>query len=76
MGLFNSKKVQNEGDSQVTVLNHVVEHTEAHVYQEGLLLVILALVIVLVAVQIYKIYIKCSRKQALKAARTVAALQV
>lgn len=76
MGKSNSKTVENSGDPQVIILNQLEAHAEMHVSHEQKLIVIMIVVILQFAMTLYVIYRKHTRKEALKAAKSMATLQV
>ena len=66
------KKVQVSGDPQVQILNKLVIHEEIQTQHELKLNIILALVAIQLIITLYRLYKEHSRKQALKAAKSVA----
>lgn len=74
MGLFSSKKVANNGDHQTQVINHLESHTEILDQTEIKLWLILIVVCAQLLLLVYKMHKKQSRRQALKAAKSVAAV--
>lgn len=75
IGKPNSKTVNNRGDPQTIIINQLEEHTEWHASHELKLTVILVAVVFQFLITCYLLWKKQSRKQALKAARSVAQLQ-
>ena len=75
MGNSKSKTSQVSGDPQVQVLNHLEVNEEHQVDHELKLTIILVVVLIQLIIMICKTYTKYSRKQALKAARSIAAIQ-
>ena len=72
MGSTKSKSTQVSGDPQVQILNHLESNSEAHVDHDVKLTVILVLVAFQLALQVFQLYKRYTRTQALKAARSVA----
>lgn len=72
MGKTNSKVSQNTGDPQVQILNQLSVNGELHEAHEEKLLYILIIVSVHLAFTVYNMYKLYTKKQALKAAKTVA----
>ena len=73
IGSTKSKSPQLNGDPQVQVLNHLELNAEAHADHEiKMTLTMVVLQLLLTAIKWYK---KNTRTQALKAARSVAAIQ-
>lgn len=75
MGKSNSKIVNNSGDPQNVIINQLEEHSEHHTAHDLKLTVILVAVVLQFLLICYLLLKKHSRKQALKAARSVAQLQ-
>lgn len=74
MGKTQSKKVQVSGDPQVQILNQLEIHEEIQTQHELKLNIILALVAIHLLITLYKLYKEHSRRQAIKAAKSVADL--
>lgn len=70
MGKSNSKTSQNSGDPQVNIQNQLEVHEEYHQVHEMKLTIILCVVVVQLAVTLYKMYKRYSRAQALKIAKS------
>lgn len=75
MGKSNSKSVSNTGDPQVVVLNQLEAHAEMHDSHDIKLTIILVIVSVQLVAQAYILWRKHSRRQALRAAKSVLELQ-
>ena len=75
MGSTKSKSSQVSGDPQVQVLNHLELNAEAHADHEIKMNIILVVVVLQLLLLTIKWYKKSTRSQALKAARSVAAIQ-
>lgn len=75
MGNNKSKTTQNSGDPQVQILNELAIHEEYHADHDFKLNVILALVGLQLAVMFYQLYKIHTKKQAMKAAKSVANIQ-
>lgn len=75
MGLYSSKKVENNGDPQVTIINHLENHAKMHEAQQIALSIMLVLVVAFAVLKLYRAYKECTKVQALKAARAAAVLQ-
>lgn len=74
MGKTQSKKAQISGDPQVAVLNQLEIHEELHTQHEFKLSLILVLVTIHLLITLFRLYKGHTRKQALKAAKSVADL--
>lgn len=74
MGKTQSKKVQVSGDPQVQILNQLDIHEELHNQHDLKLDIILVIVCIQLLITLYKLHKEHNRKQALKAAKTVADL--
>lgn len=74
MGNDKSKESHNSGDPQVQVLNTLEIHAEQHKQHEFKLTIILVIVSVQLLLTMYKLYKEHTRKQALKAAKTLSDL--
>lgn len=74
MGLLSSKKVANNGDHQTQVINHLESHTEILDQTELKLWLIIIVVCAQLLLLVYKMHKKQSHRQALKAAKSVAAV--
>lgn len=72
MGKPQSKVSQNTGDPQVQVLNQLELHEEYHASHDMKLTIILVVVCAQLAIAIYRMYQKHSKKQAVKAAKSIA----
>lgn len=75
MGLFNSEHVENSGDHQTHIINHLESHTDALAKSDLKLWIVIALLVAQWLLILYKHHKKQSRQQAIKAARSIAALQ-
>lgn len=75
MGKSSSKSVKNTGDPQVVVLNQLEAHAEMHESHEFKLTLILIIVALQMVIQAYILWKKQSRRQAMKAAKSVVELQ-
>ena len=76
MGTSQSRSVHNSGDAQVNVINTLEGHTVAHDNHELKLWVILVAVIMQLLFLSYKEHQRAAKKRALKAAISVAKLDV
>ena len=74
MGKTQSHSAQNTGNAQVNVINQLEAHSEAHEGHELKLWLILSLVVIQTAILLYKQYTKSMNRCALKAARSVIAV--
>ena len=74
MGKTQSRSAQNTGDAQVSVINTLEAHSEAHEGHELKLWLILSLVALQTILMSYKYYIKSANKRAMKAARSIAGI--
>lgn len=74
MGTTESKNTENKGDPQVQVLNRLEVHESLHQKNDIKLNIILILVVLQLLIMFYRMYKEHSRKQALKAAKSVSAL--
>lgn len=74
MGKTQSKNSENVGDAQVTVIQTQEQHSIDHEAQQLLLWLILVAVLIQLAIKLYETYKQRERKIALKAARSVAAM--
>lgn len=74
MGKTQSKKVQVSGDPQVQILNQLEIHEEVQIQHELKLNIILTLVAIHLLITLYKLYKEHQRRQAIKAAKSVAEL--
>ena len=75
MGSTKSKSSQVSGDPQVQILNQLELHAESHTDHDLKTTIILAVVVLQLLLAGIKWYKKHTRTQALKAARSVAAIQ-
>lgn len=75
MGEKQSKVLQNSGDPQAQILNQLDVHEELYHDLENKLLIILAIVIIHLAITLYRIYKENSKRQVINAAKTVADLR-
>lgn len=75
MGNNKSKTALNSGDPQVQILNELAIHEEYHADHEFKLNIILALVGLQLAVMFYQLYKLHTKRQAMKAARSIANMQ-
>ena len=75
MGSTKSKSSQVSGDPQVQILNQLEVHAESHADHDLKTSIILAVVVLQLLLAVMKCYKKHTRTQALKAARSVAAIQ-
>ena len=64
MGKSYSRSIENKGDAQVSVINTLENHSEAHDGHEVKLWTILALVIILLAFTVHREYAKIIKKRA------------
>ena len=64
----------NNGDAQINIVNTLNSHSEKHYNHELKLYLILFVVTLQLILTLYKIYKNFYRRQALKAAKTVSAL--
>ena len=71
-----SRNVHNSGDAQVNVINTLEDHTVAHDSHELKLWIILGAVIAQLLLLLYKEHQRAAKKRALKAAVSVAKLDV
>lgn len=76
MGKNQSKSTNNAGDPQVTVINTQEQHTADHEQQSLLLWLILIVVILQLVIKLYETYKKREKRIAMKAARSIASLNV
>lgn len=76
MGTTESKSEDFTGDAQVQVVNRLDAHTDEHEAHEFLLCAILTVVCVKLAITLYQLYVKREKRNALRAARAVAPLNV
>lgn len=76
MGKTNSKPVNNSGDPQFLIQNQLETHAEMHESHDLKLTVIMVIVCLQLAITVYVMYKKHSRREALKVAKSVASLQV
>lgn len=74
MGTTESKNTENKGDPQVQVLNRLEVHESLHQKNDIKLNIILILVVLQLLIMFYRMYKEHSRKQALKTAKSVSAL--
>lgn len=75
MGKTQSKSANN-GDAQVTVIQNQELHSEEHEQQSLMLWLILVVVIMQLVIKLYQMYKNREKKIALKAARSIAAINV
>lgn len=75
MGKPNSKTVNLSGDPQVMIMNTLEAHSALHEDHDLKLSIILAAVVTQLLVTAYILWKKHTRRTALKAAKSVAALQ-
>lgn len=77
MGNSDSKdqEVKQIGDQQVTVIENQEVHTEMHSQHEAKLWIIIGMLTFIIALNLTKIVINKCRKEAYKAARSMAAAQ-
>lgn len=76
MGHTESKTADNSGDANVQIVNRLDAHTDAFETHQFILWVILALVALQLTITLYQLYVKREKRNALKAAHTVAQLTV
>ena len=75
MGKTQSKSVKTSGDPQVNVLNALDFHSEWHEGHNYKLDIILAITLTHMLISMWTIYKSHARKQAIKAAKSVAELR-
>ena len=76
MGKTQSRNVGSSGDAQVNIVNSLEDHSAAHESHELKLWIILVVVIAQLLILLYKQNQRAAKKRALKAAVSVAKLDV
>lgn len=74
MGTTESKNTENTGDPQVQVLNQLSVHEELHVQHDTKLNIVIIIVAIQLVITLYRAYKDHAQKQALKAAKSISAL--
>lgn len=74
MGTTKSKITENTGDPQVQVLNQLTIHEELHVQHDIKINIIIIIVSIQLWITLYHVYKEYALKQALKAAKSISAL--
>lgn len=75
MGNIKSKTSHNSGDPQVQILNSLDVHEEYHAQHDFKINVLLAIVCFHLAITLYRTYKENTKKQALKAAKSIANIE-
>ena len=76
MGKTYSKNFENKGDLQVSIVNSLESNSSAHEEHELKLWVIIALLVVLLGINLHKLYAQKVKRKALKSAMSIAQVDV